>query len=234
METHSNNLIKWTGYRQLVFTGDIDSAKLQKQKSDVGVAFVVSPVAGQSTPTVNSFEMTNDPNVLLNAISKIKATLADNHGVSYSADALTAQRQTAEAMTINRQQILDIRKEVIPMFREAEKNLAWKTVIVSNTPIALNGLGMNIDITGEFTIDYQEPKFTTDPKQELEVDILKVSQGIMSQADLMIKYNPDIKSEQQAIDYSIHNKEITKQMMGVSEVQKALETRGVEVKLNNG
>lgn len=215
MESHFNNLMKWSGYRQLFITGDVDTKELQRQKSDVGAVIAVRSVAGQTSPTVQTEEMTTDPNNLLTAISRVKAILADNHGVSYSADSLSSgQRQTAEAMTINRQQLIDIRKGVLPLFREFEYKLAWYTVIIANTPLNMQGLGKSIDITGEFSIDYQEPKVVSDPREEFETDLLKVNAGIMSKADLMIKYNPDIKSEDQAIKALQHVKEIDQQING--------------------
>lgn len=235
LQCHLNNLMKWYGYRQLFITGKIDENKLKKQKSDVGVAFAVEPVAGQQVPTIQSEEFANDPNILLEAISRIKSILADNHGVSFSADALASgQRQTAEAMTINRQQLIELRREVLPLFRESEHRMAWYTVIIANTPLAMAGLGKSIDIEGSFMIDYQEPKFIMDEMEELQLDLLKEKEGIISKADVMIKYNPDIKSEDDAIDKAKRNKEITAEMSGfsqVDEINQAVEEQGINVTL---
>ena len=215
-QTHSNNLKKYSGYRQLFISGgQVDTAKLQNQKSDVASAIVVSGVVGQSEPTIQAVEHSNDPNVLDRAINGDKAQLAQNHGVSFNAEAMSGnQRQTAEAMTISRQQLMEIRKEVLPLFREYEKNLAKITVIIANTPQE-SGLGLNIDITGEFRIDYVEPKVVSSPKEELETDLLKISQGVMSKAQLLMKLNPDIKSEEDAIERLEKIKEINEGQNGI-------------------
>ena len=237
-QTHLNNLMKWSGYRQTFLLGDVDTKQLQKQKSDVAALIQVKGTAGQPTPSVQTEEMAKDPNELLTAISREKAILADNHGVSFSADAQSSgQRQTAEAMTINRQQILEIRKSVLPLFREYEHTLAWYTVIIANTSVSMQGLGKSIDITGEFFIDYQEPKVVTDPRADFELDLLKVNAGIMSKADLMIKYNPDIKSEDQAVQQLQKNQELnaglTADRVGTvdNEIEQATQAQGINLTL---
>lgn len=216
-ETHHNNLTKFAGYRQIFITGDTDTAKLQNQKTDVLAAIVVSPIQGQTVPTVQALDHTNDPNQLLQAIQKKKAILADNHGVSFSADGLASgQRQTAEAMTINRQQLIELRKDVLPLFRNSEKRLAKATIIIANTSVSLGGLGMSIDIKGKFSIDYQEPKIVTDEKTELETDLLKEINDLTSKVDLVIKYNPDIKSEEEAMEFLKRNREIKEELRQAS------------------
>ena len=208
-QTHHNNLMKFSGYRQIFITGDIDTKALHKQKSDVAVLVNIKPVQGQTVPSVQTEEITKDPNELLTAISRVKAILADNHGVSFSADSMASgQRQTAEAMTINRQQILELRKDVLPLFSESEKTMAKYTVIIANTPKNQGGLGMSIDIEGQFQIDYKEPKVVVDEKTELETDIIKMNQELQSKTDLVRKYNPDIKDEAAAEAFILKNREI--------------------------
>ena len=212
-QTHHNNLMKFAGYRQLFITGDIDTSKLHNQKSDVATMINITPVQGQTVPSVQTEEMAKDPNELLTAIMRVKAILSDNHGVSFSADSLASgQKQTAEAMTINRQQILELRKDVLPMFRQSESILAKYTVIIANTSKNDGGLGLVIDIAGRFQIDYKEPKVVVDEKVELETDIIKMSQELTSKTDLVRKYNPDIKSEVDATAFILNNRKINNRL----------------------
>lgn len=230
-ETHLNNLMKFSGYRQLAITGNADLDKLRNAKTDVATIIHVEPVQGQSAPTVQSLEITKDPNQLLQAIQKQKAILADNHGVSFSADGLASgQRQTAEAMTINRQQLIEMRKDVLPLFRQTERELARLTVIIANNATSNYGLGKNIDITGSLSLDYQEPKIITDERKELETDIIKMNQDFVSPLDLVMKYNPDIKTEEAAQEFLAKNKRLRQGIFGEAdeEITNALQRVGVQ------
>jgi hypothetical protein len=205
LETHLNNLLKMSGYRQLALIGNVDTKQIANAKTDVLTMINVKPTVAGATAGIEALDQTKDPNQMLTAIARITAILAGNHGVSFSAEGISSgQKQTAEAMTINYQQIINIRRERIPLFRQAEKEQAYKTVIIANTDKAKSGLGMNIDVKGEFMIDFAEVEIVRDPVQEYDIARRKVQDGLMSDAEHLMEINPDISHEEDAIEYLKH------------------------------
>ena len=210
-QTHINNLIKFGGYRQIVVVGSYDETKMSQAQSDVGTVIGVVPIPGVTGVGASALDHTKNPNELIDANEKIAAKIAANNGVSFNADAIESrQRQTAEALTINRSQLIELREERIPMFRLSERELAIKTIIIANTPTNQSGLGLRIpmDDNWSFMIDYPEQRIVSNSKEEQEVDLLDIANGMNNAINYVMKRNPDLMTDEQAEAFLKKNAEI--------------------------
>jgi hypothetical protein len=224
LETHLNNLLKMSGYRQLALVGNVDTKALASAKADPLTAILIKPAGTGTNASIEVLDQTKNPNEMLDAIGRMTSIMAGNHGVSFNAEGISGgQKQTAEAMTINYQQIINIRQERIPLFRQSEKEQAYKTVIIANTPINQSGLGLNIDIKGEFMIDFAEVQVVRDPIEDYEISRRKVTDGLMSDADHLIEINPDVKNEDDAIEFLNHIKETQAEIGATDELDQEIE-----------
>ena len=218
-ETHTNNLIKFSGYRQVAIVGKIDEANLHNAKTDVLAILNVKPEPGTDV-SISTLDHVKDPNEMIEAIAKKTAIMASNHGVSFNAEAISSrQRQTAEALTINQEQIIALREERIPILRLSEKEMAWKTVIIANTPTNMSGLGTTIDMAGKFKMDYPEVEVVTDSEKTQKVDLVDITEGFLSRAQYLMKRNPDIKSEEEAIKLLEHIAEVNAETANLTDAQ---------------
>ena len=194
--THKNNMMKFFGYDQKFILGDVDVTQLQGKRTDPSTIIQVKPVNPGDSIDIKSIELSGRLKELDGAIFVSIAQTADIHGVSLAADAMTAQRQTAEALTINRRSLVESREKLIPGYRESEDELAFKTIIIANTPTQDTGLGKSIPEDGTFQIDFADLEDPATAKEKAEVDVINISQNLDNPVSIIMRDNPDLDQDQ--------------------------------------
>ncbi len=205
--THKNNMMKFFGYDQKFIIGDIDITALQGKRTDPTTIINIKPTEPNGSADIKGIPLSDRLTELDKAIFVSISQTADIHGVSLSADSMTAQRQTAEALTINRKSLIESREKLLPIYRDAENELAFKTIVIANTAIPNSGLGKNIPEDGTFQIDFAELDDPATPKEKAEVDVINISQNLDNPVNIIMGSNPDL-NEDQAREVWEKNKEI--------------------------
>lgn len=205
--THKNNLMKYFGYNQLFVIGDIDTTKMNGKRTDPSAIINVTSKIPGTPADIKGISLIGRLAELDKSIFTQISQSADVQSVSLSADAMTAQRQTAEALTINRKALEETREKLIPIYREAENELAFKTIVIANTPIPNSGLGKNITEDGTFQIDFAELDNTASEKEKAETNTIKIANNTLNPIDIIMEENPDL-TEDQATEQWEKNKEI--------------------------
>lgn len=105
------------------------------------------------------------------------------------------------------------RLEDSEIMRSSERELAYKTAIVANIESQAKryNLTERIDpdaIYDGFSIDFYEPDYENDPMTSLDYDIKKRGENLLSQYDIVRKYNSDIKTDEEAEAFIAKNKAI--------------------------
>jgi len=201
LQTYFNNALKLTAYRQPTITG-IDSK--EAEKLDHRVSDALQPIVVTSDKaTIGTMDLSGGVTELKESIHDIISEIADNHGVSFNSRTTSAQKQSAAALSMEKEDIENLRQSQIPLYRASEKELAYKSIIIAN-----QDLGYNIDIEGDFSIDFYEDEMAMDPKAKLEVDAFNLKSNLKSIVDLYIESDPDCPDEETAIKRLNKNKEI--------------------------
>ena len=200
-QTYLNNLLKQAGYRQLVLTGVSDDqiAKLNEQVSDSLQPVVLS----DKDAKIVALALSGDINEVKSCIHDHISEIADNHGVSYDSRTSSAQKMGAKALQISQEQIDNIREEQTPLYRESEKELMNKIVIVANAD-----LNANIDIEGSPAINFAESEEYISDSDKLEIQKWNLEHNIISLVDVYKDNDPDCDSTEDAIKRIEINKEI--------------------------
>ncbi|NHZ86533.1 MAG: hypothetical protein GWP19_11755 [Planctomycetia bacterium] len=191
-QTYFNNLLKQAGYRQPVISGVAkDEIKTFNEKaSDALQPIIISDPQGK----ISTFELSGNITDVQSAIHDIISEISDNHGVDFSSRTSSAQKMSGLALSISQEGIDNIREEQQPLYRESEKELAEKTVIIAN-----KDLKSNIDVEGNFSIDFYEDKKDIPVKDKIEQDKFYLSKNLKSIIDLYREIDLDCWSDEEAL-----------------------------------
>jgi hypothetical protein len=201
LQTYLNNALKLTGYRQPYITG-VDSEEMKK--FDERASDGLQPLAtSNERANFGSFELTGSVVELRDTIHDIVSEIADNHGVSFSSRTASAQKQSGLSLSIEQEQIDNMREEQLPLYRNSENDLAEKTVIIAN-----QDLKSNIDIEGSFSIDFHEEKQSLSTKDKIEQDKFYLNTNLKSIVDLYKEIDPDVENDDEAKKRLDENKAI--------------------------
>lgn len=201
LQTYLNNALKLTGYRQPWITG-VDSDEIKKL--DERVSDGLQPMALSSPEAkFGSFELSASVEILKDCIHDIISEIADNHGVSFNSRTTSAQKQSGLALSIQKDQLDNLRVEQFPLYRESENELAQKTVKIAN-----QDLGINIDVEGTFSINFYEEQQETTPNEKIEQDTFYLKNNLKSVVDLYKEIDPDCTDKDEAMKRIAENKEI--------------------------
>lgn len=204
-QTYLSNILKQAGYRQPWISGinEKEAMSLTEKASDG-----LQPITLTSdTAKIGTFEISSDISQVRDTIHDIISEIADNHGVSFSSRTSSAQKQSGLALSIENEAMDDIRKEQIPMYRQSEKELAKKTVIIANTD-----LRSNIDIEGSFSIDFDENEDYLSADEKLKVNQWYLGKNIKSVVDIYMETDPDCPDEEEALKRIDANKKINEEL----------------------
>jgi hypothetical protein len=214
--THLNNLLKLACYKQIVFTG-MTVGDIKATYGHVTDGLNPITLSGENA-SVSTIEMHSDINQAMNVIHDLIAQVCDQHGVSFSSQVNSAQKQSGVALTIEREAMDDLREEQEPRLRECEAKVAYITAIMANTDY-----NAGIDINGTLRVVFgRDPIEMT--SENTAVEDWKLGKGLKSILDLFTKMNPDIdpaQAEQILKDNLSQNKELTQVNEGEQEITKA-------------
>ena len=208
--THKNNLMKFAAYDQKYAIGDIDVPSLANKKMDPTTIIRVKGSQPGEKADIKALSVVGKLSELDQAIFVMISQTADVHGASLTADAMSKQRQTAEALTINRKSLEENREKLIPLYREAEDEQAFKTIIIANTDTNNSGLGKSIPEDKTFAIDFADLESILTAKEQSEADTIGMAQNTINPVDIIKRNNPDLSDKQAKAEWE-RNKEINNQ-----------------------
>jgi len=219
--THLNNLLKSSCYKQWVFTGMLanDIKNMYGQVTDG-----MNPIAltGENA-AANTFEMTGDIMAVMNVIHDLISQVCDQHGISFSSQSTSAQKQSAPALTIEKEAMDDLREEQEPRLRECEKLVAFASVIIANKEFA-----SGIDVAGQFRLTFGHNSKVLTPEDTAAED-WQMEHGLKPVTDLYRELNPGVLDDNAAAkairDNLAKNKELSAQDAGQAELAGAFEAR---------
>ena len=110
------------------------------------------------------------------------------------------------ALKIRNQALLEAREDQLPLYRQYERELFEKTVVINNAFAGANKWAKVPD-AAEFAIDFGEIDFPEDPAIELELNTKKLKAGLISLAKYYQLYNADVESEKDAEAAIVENLE---------------------------
>ena len=201
LQTYLNNLIKTSGYRQPWITG-IERNEVEKLNNKAND--VLQPIVMTSENSkIGSFQLSDNITEVKDVIHDIISEIADNHGISFSSRVSSAQKMSGKALQISQESINNIREEQQPFFREMEKEIAEKSVIIANTD-----LRSNIDIEGNFSINFYEEKPELEEKDKIDVNNWYLTKNLKSLVDVYKELDPDCPDDKTAEKRIIENKKI--------------------------
>jgi len=195
-------IIRHQSHKQFVLSGP-GAEKMGNQFIDA-TSPIVLPHGDSSEIGLQVFDMKTDPESIELAIDKIYERLGTRRGISLEELKESAQRQTAEALRIQKsgqqEYTLFLQREnrvTERLFGEAIR-IVWNA---HNTP--------EISEAGRFTVDYANPT-ENDPYVHFPERKELVSMNVLSAADLVQDFNTDINDPESALDLLTKNREINR------------------------
>jgi hypothetical protein len=206
LQTYLNNALKLLGYLQLFISGiDDDEAK----KLDARVSDALQPITTRNeSARIQAVQMSNGVVEIRDTIHDIISEIADNHGVSFGSRTDSAQRQSGLALAIDQEQINNIREEQIPLYRENEKKLAQKTVVIANKEF-----NAGIDEGGSLSINFYEEEKLVSEGDKLKRDMFNLKNNIISVVDLYRQNDTDVGDDNEVLARIQQNKMINDELL---------------------
>lgn len=135
-------------------------------------------------------------------------SVATNYGISAENFKLTATETSGFARMIAKERLMEIRKEQIPTYRNAEVEM-FDGIRTANN---LYDWGKEISEEAKLSIDYKEPEFAEDPMKELQLKEKEMDMGLTNPLQIIRERNPDIKNDEEAMEFLEKNIEIRNQV----------------------
>lgn len=201
--THLNNLLKLSSYKQWVFYGLIsDDIKTLYGHITDGLR----PVALKGEKAkAEMFSLIDKMKDTMEVIHDLASQVVDQHGVSFSSQTNSAQKQSGFALKIEKEALDDMKEEQQPLYRQTEKQVAYKSVIIANIDFKTG-----IDINGQFKLIFakEQPTFTTEDIAYYDWVVLN---GYKKCTEIFMLLNPDISADK-AEEKLKENKEYNEKM----------------------
>ena len=182
---------KVCSFKQPYIIGDISNMP-QDQIMDPMTALGVPAGEGAS---IGTLDIQINMDQLVKAIVFQINGLINNYGISADQYTLRIPEMSGRALKIRNRALMELRQDQLPLYRNYEQEIFYKTRIVNN---AFPKFFTKIPEDAEFMIDFGEIEFPEDPEDELRLDIKESRAGLMSPGQFYMKRNPDIKDEAEA------------------------------------
>ena len=200
LQTYLNNAIKLLGYKQLFISG---MSTEESKKLNASVSDALQPItATDSNAKITAVEMTNGVTDIRESIHDVMSEIADNHGVSFNARTQSASKSSGLALAIEQEQVDNIRDEQIPLYRQAEKKLSERTVIIANKDLKA---GIS---EGTLSINFYEDNEQVPIKDQILKDQFDLKNNLKSIVDLYKESDPDVIDDKDAIKRLNENKQL--------------------------
>jgi hypothetical protein len=134
-------------------------------------------------------------------------SVLDNYGLSI--ERYKAQAQSGLSIRLQNESLRNVIEKQWPFFRSGEKDLAIVTRKVNNS--LLTGVeGIPDDY--EFSIDFGQLPFDDNPLELWDVFVDQASKGIMNWGEVLLKFDPDIGTQEDAIVKIRKNLDINREL----------------------
>jgi hypothetical protein len=134
--------------------------------------------------------------------------IASAYGVSQDQFKLTASPQSGFALKISKERLLELREMQNKIWRKIENDVFELAKETTNLYPDFKGIAP----AAKFSIDFAEYEVAEDPIVELDVFQRKIELGVISLIDVVKKYNPDIDSDEKAMEFLKKNNEIKRKI----------------------
>ncbi len=201
-EVQKEWIIRHQSHKQFILSGP-GAEKMGNQFIDP-TSPIVLPHGDASEIGLQVMDMKTDPESIEDAIDKIYERLGTRRGISLEELKESAQRQTAEALRIQRAGQQDYTLFLQRENRTAERLFGNAIRIVWN---AHNTAQISED--GRFTVDYANPT-ENDPYVHFPERKELVGMNVLSAADLVRDFNPDINDPEAAEELLAKNRQINR------------------------
>ena len=121
----------------------------------------------------------------------------------------SAQELSGKAMKISMSELIESRQDDALLFEAGERRIYEKTVVVVNHEQGVPQLPMD----AEHSIDFAEQNYADDPVAEYDQDMQRVTDNLLSYADLYRKWiNPDAEDEEEIMQRLAEIKRVNSRM----------------------
>lgn len=198
-------------FKQLVISGVLDPEKIP-QGQVMGNPALPILIGDEGTASVLSF----DPDLAAQSamIQEREQGIATKYGVSPDSWKRTAQAQSGFAKKLDKGAVLQRNREDRKWLATAETDLYRLCALISSDveTSGLPGIGV-LDPAAPFVVDFAEPMFEDAPADQARADAQRVSLGIISLLDLVMRENPDL-TEEEAIVLLARNRLVNQRFLG--------------------
>ena len=132
-------------------------------------------------------------NEVTNAINKLIQWTCVSNGLSAASMSTEASEASGLSKLVDTQELSEMRLDDVALWRSYEKQLFNLMKIIFNTHS-----NKKISESGTLNIDFADiEKRTTSAKDQSQADDLKISQGVMSPVDILMRENPDFQGDRE-------------------------------------
>jgi hypothetical protein len=148
---------------------------------------------------------------VVNAIDKLIKWACVSNGLSAGSMATDPIKQSGISKAWDSKELSEMRTDDIANFRRVEKDLFSLMRIIHNTHST-----KKLSESATLKIDFAEVETKLSAKEQAEADDLKISQGVLSPVDVLMRENPDIQSREDALSHLLTIKDELREL-GISE-----------------
>jgi hypothetical protein len=134
--------------------------------------------------------------------------IASTYGISQDQFKMTGNVQSGFALRISKERLLELREMQKKIWRKIEQDVFELTKEASNLYPDIKSIAGS----SKFSIDFADYQVAEDPIVELDTFQRKIELGVISLVDVVKKYNPDIDSEEKAMEVLKKNNEIKRKI----------------------
>lgn len=198
--------ILWNqSHKQIVITG-VNASMVGEQVMDPTMPFFLQ--GDEKEVGVTLLDLKTDPATVEAQIDKILESVLTDRGWSLDEFTVSAQRQTAEAQTIQQQGKQQWHNEQVQSLALPTEEqmfdlirLVWNTDARGVAPI---------NEKGKLAIDFPDP-FEPSPYTNIDAMLGLVDRNILNTIDIMRQVDPDVETTEQGMDRLALNKKINRQ-----------------------
>ena len=147
-------------------------------------------------------------NDVVNAIDKIVKWAAVSNGLSADAMMTEPREESGVAKLVGNRELDELRSDDVALFRVYERQLFDLVRIVNNVHSR-----DKLSKDAAMLIDFADIESSVDPETQSKAWDLQLNQGVISQVDIALKLNKDLRTREDALAYLMKVKEETRALI---------------------
>lgn len=225
LRTIQNGRYRDSGFKQLALS-NVDDEKVTSDQVMGGPTPIYIPEGG----TASVLDMEPNLQPMTDTVEQRSLELAATYGISPSDYKNEGGPQSGFAKKLDRDKVLKENRRIRKFFIEGEKDLL-ENIALTLQAYPITEIG-ELDPEAEYVIDFAEPSFEEDPKNQSQQDAQDLKLNKVSIVDVMKRDNPDL-SEIELVRKAYKNKTINEALIpgGAAKLMDILSSAGAGVAL---